>query len=121
MTLRSTPMKRLFVLIGCGLWLTSLWAAAAAEPGDEVVVVYNKNLAESKQLAEYYAQRRQIPKDRVFGFDLPSTETMTRGEFESRLQKPLLKKLRDGKLFIYGSRGKQRSGDDTDRGEVPTE
>ncbi len=87
----------------------------ASGPGEQVVVVYNRNLAESKGVAEYYAERRQIPADQVFGLDLPGGETMTRNEYDDRLAKPLLKRLRDAKLFVY--RPKQRSHT---RGEQPT-
>src|SRR6266511_3042128 len=65
------------------------WAATAGlcstllagVPGDAVVVIYNSRLPESKELAGYYVQRREVPTNQVFGFDLPVTETMTRGEF----------------------------------------
>ncbi len=85
--------------------LASAWCAHGAMPGDEVVVVYNRNLPESRSLAEYYAKRRQVPSSRLFGFDLPSTETISRAEFNERLAQPLLKRLRDEKLFLYDSNG----------------
>ena len=37
--------------------LITLTAARAANPGDEVIVVYNSAMPGSKSLAEYYAQR----------------------------------------------------------------
>jgi uncharacterized protein (TIGR03790 family) len=80
----------------------SVQRAAAANPGAEVVVVYNSRLPESKQVADYYATRRQVPTNQVFGLELPVTETMTRTEFLDQLQKPLLKKLLDEKLFAFG-------------------
>ncbi|PYJ86562.1 MAG: hypothetical protein DME22_04800 [Verrucomicrobia bacterium] len=70
-----------------GLCSTSL----AAGQGDEVVVIYNSQLPESKDLAIYYAQRREVPTNQVLGFDLPTAEAITRAEFRDRLQKPLLK------------------------------
>src|SRR4051794_29126625 len=64
-----------------GLWtlllLLSPFASAplrAADSGASVVVVYNSKMAESKEVAEYYAERRQVPANQVFGFDLPVTE-----------------------------------------------
>src|SRR4051794_29115026 len=61
------------------------WAALAplraAETGTSVVVVYNSKMAQSKQVAEYYAKRRQVPSNQVFGFELPVTESMTRLEY----------------------------------------
>ncbi|MHC1762840.1 MAG: TIGR03790 family protein [Verrucomicrobiia bacterium] len=88
----------------CGL-LAAAWCANGAMPGDEAVVVYNRNLPESRSLAEYYAKRRQISSSRVFGFDLPSSETISRNDFTDRLAQPLLKRLRDDKLFVYDSNG----------------
>ncbi|MGA2865879.1 MAG: TIGR03790 family protein [Verrucomicrobiota bacterium] len=71
----------------------------AANPGDEVVVVYNRRLAESKALAEYYAQRRQVPAGQVFGFDLPSSEDISRTEYHDGLEKPLARELVSRKLW----------------------
>src|SRR5437867_1212522 len=73
----------------------------AAASGLSVVVVYNSKMAESKQVAEHYAQCRQVPSNQVFGFELPTQEAMTRAEFLERLQKPLLQKLEENKLFTF--------------------
>ncbi len=74
-----------------------------ADLGASVVVIYNSKLAESKGVAEYYAQRRQVPASQVFGFELPATEAMTRAEFLEHLQRPLLKSLESNKLFSFSS------------------
>src|SRR5438552_2666275 len=71
--------------------------------GNEVVVIYNSRLPESKELAFYYAQRREVPTNQVFGFELPTTEAMTRAEFRDQLQKPLLKAWERQKLFSVRS------------------
>ena len=76
-------------------------ALRSADSGASVVVIYNTKVPESKQVAEYYAQRRQVPSNQVFGFELPSEESMTRAEFMDRLQKPLLQELETGKLFVF--------------------
>jgi uncharacterized protein (TIGR03790 family) len=73
----------------------------AAGDGAQVAVVYNSRVPESKELAAYYAQRREVPTNQVFGFELPTTETMTRAEFRDQLQKPLLKALEKQKLFTF--------------------
>src|SRR5262249_39248495 len=49
------------------------------------------------------AQRRDVPTNQVFGFDLPTSETMKRSEFREDLQKPLLKALERQKLFSVRS------------------
>jgi uncharacterized protein (TIGR03790 family) len=84
-----------------------------------VVVIYNRNLTESKRVADHYVELRHVPGDHVFGLDLPSTETITRHEFENKLAKPLLRKLRDTKLFTYGS-GRHASGQSASN-EVPAQ
>src|SRR5262245_19905178 len=85
--------------LGCG----SATAVLAGNRGDEVVVIYNSRMAESKDLAFYYAQRRDVPTNQVFGFDLPATEMISRAEFHDNLQKPLLKALERQKLFLIRS------------------
>lgn len=84
-----------------GLWLLtrglSLWA-----DGSEVVVIYNRNLDESKSLAYYYARLRQVPQEQVLGFELSDGETMSRGEFRSQLQLPLQKEFLQRELWQIG-------------------
>jgi len=75
-----------------------------AGPGDQVVLVYNSRMPLSKAVAEYYAQQRQVPKGQIFGFDLSSTEEMSRAEFRDALQKPLAKVLAGKKLWHLASR-----------------
>src|ERR1035438_923530 len=75
----------------------------ASQPGDEVVVIYNTRWPESKGVADYYAQRRQVPKNQVFGFSLSTNEEISRAEFRDSLEKPLLKALEGGKLWRIGS------------------
>lgn len=74
----------------------------AANPGDEVVVVFNQRLAESKAVAEHYAERRQVPARQVFGLSLPTSEDMTRAEFRDQLQIPLAKLMEEKKLWRIG-------------------
>jgi len=69
--------------------------------GDEVVVVYNKNMPESKNVAEHYAQMRDVPSNQIFGFDLTTNEMMSRAEFHDTLQQPLLDKLVAGGFWIF--------------------
>ena len=75
----------------------------AANPGDEVIIVYNTRVPESKGVAEYYAQRRQVPANQIFGFGLSTNEDMSRKEFRDSLEKPLAKALEAGKLWRIAS------------------
>ena len=74
----------------------------AANPGDEVVVVYNTRVPESKAVAEYYAQQRHVPAPQIFGFPLSTNDDISRASFRDDLQKPLADKLRKEKLWRIG-------------------
>ena len=76
--------------------LVSLVALAlnGAGAGDEVIVVYNARLPESKALAEYYAQRRHVPTNQLFGLNLSTNETISRHEYRDALEKPLPRRTR---------------------------
>jgi uncharacterized protein (TIGR03790 family) len=110
---------RSFLLLSFTFGLCAPLLARDARPGEQVVVVYNRNLAESRSVAEYYAQRRAVPKDQVIGLDLPPTESMTRTEYEEELAGPLLKLLRNEHLFVYDAAWQHASKASTN--QVPTE
>jgi uncharacterized protein (TIGR03790 family) len=78
-------------------------ALRAANPGDEVVVIYNSRLPESKDVALHYAERRQVPAGQIFGFSMTTNEDVSREEFEKSLQKPLARELEKKKLWHIGS------------------
>jgi uncharacterized protein (TIGR03790 family) len=71
--------------------------------GNEVVVIYNSRLPESRAVAEYYAGARQVPANQIFGFALTTNEEMSRPEFRDTLQVPLAKRLEADKLWRFGS------------------
>ena len=75
---------------------------AAANPGDEVIIVYNTRVPESKGVADYYAERRLVPASQIFGFALSTNEDMSRAEFRDDLQKPLAQTLKKQKLWQIG-------------------
>ena len=70
--------------------------------GDEVVVVYNKRMPESRSVAEYYAQARQVPKKQIYGFAMTTNEVMSREEFRDTLQLPLARRLDSDNLWRFG-------------------
>jgi uncharacterized protein (TIGR03790 family) len=95
--MKSSYMKYLFLL------LLLLPAAPAVQAGgDEVVVVYNNRLPESKAVAEHYAAMRQVPTRQIFGFALTTNEVITRADFTDFLQKPLAADLENAGLWKFG-------------------
>jgi uncharacterized protein (TIGR03790 family) len=83
-------------------WLLLLTPLLAGAGGEEVVVVYNSRLPESKMVAEHYAAARAVPKNQVFGLPLNTNEVMTRVEFTDSLQLPLAEKLAAAGLWKFG-------------------
>ncbi len=94
-------MKRLFIFLGLVADLSGGLNLRAAGPGDEVVVVYNTRVPESKGVAEHYAAMRQVPEGQVFGLDMPDREAITRTDFREQLQKPLTKMLEAKDLLHF--------------------
>ena len=94
-------VKKLLILL-VTLACTDGSPARAANPGDEVIIVYNTRMPESKGVADYYAARRHVPTSQIFGFALSTNEDMSRIEFRDALQNPLAQKLKKQKLWQIG-------------------
>jgi uncharacterized protein (TIGR03790 family) len=81
--------------------------AAALEPGD-VVVVSNKAVPASREVAEHYLAKRKVPRENLVELDLPTTEEISRADYEAKLAGPLRAALKDRKdrvkvlLAVYG-------------------
>jgi len=95
-------MKKLFLVIGLAL-CAGIDPLSASNPGDEVIVVYNTRLADSKAVADHYAELRQVPASQVFGFALSTNEDMSRVEFRDEFQRPLARLLEEKKLWHIAS------------------
>ena len=76
-----------------GILVMSLSVTVAAESGSNVVVIYNSEMPESKDVADYYAKRRNVPARQILGFALPKGEPMSRVEYLEKLQTPFLDKV----------------------------
>lgn len=61
--------------------------------GGEVVVLFNSVLPESRAVAEYYAERRAVPTNRLVGLEMPTNEVMSRADFDAKIAKPLVSTL----------------------------
>ncbi len=91
-----------FFWMRLGLLLLVFAPVMVHADGDEVVVIYNSRMPESKAVAEHYAAARQVPAKQIFGFALTTNEVMTRADFTDFLQKPLAEKLEAAKLWKFG-------------------
>ena len=84
------------------LLLLAIAPIAAHAGGDEVIVVYNSRVPESRIVAEHYAHVRQVPEKQIYGLALSTNEAMSRAEFHNSLQMPLAKKLESDGLWKFG-------------------
>jgi uncharacterized protein (TIGR03790 family) len=73
--------------------------ALASSPGTEVVVVYNRAVPESREIAEAYAKKRSVPASQLFGFELTTNEIVSRAEYRDRLELPLAQVLEKNNLW----------------------
>ncbi|MBP7829072.1 MAG: TIGR03790 family protein [Kiritimatiellae bacterium] len=84
----------------------ALWAGAARadDLARRTVVVANRRVPESLELARHYLQVRGIPEDHLCALDLPAGETLLREVYEVRLRDPLLAFLRERRLIEQARR-----------------
>ncbi|HEV3436625.1 MAG TPA: TIGR03790 family protein, partial [Gemmata sp.] len=95
-------------------WVTALMFAVAFAarvgalgPAD-VWLIVNKNVPESRQLADHYIAKRGVPKSNVIELDLPKGEDISRGDYNLKLAEPIREALKDNKdkakvlLTTYG-------------------
>lgn len=73
-------------------------------PADETIVVYNASFRGSKELADFYAEKRRIPASRLVGLEVSSEENISRDEFESTIRGPLLRKFNEKKWWTIEKR-----------------
>jgi uncharacterized protein (TIGR03790 family) len=84
------------------VWLLALTPLVALAGGEQVVVIYNSQMPESKAVAEHYAAARSVPANQIFGFGLTTNEIITRADFTDFLQKPLAERLEATGLWKFG-------------------
>ena len=58
-----------------------------------LLVVYNSADPDSKGLAQYYADKRGIPAERVLAIKCPVTEEITRAQFDDTIRSPIISYL----------------------------
>jgi uncharacterized protein (TIGR03790 family) len=81
--------------------------ALALEPAD-VWLVVNKNVPESREVADHYVAKRGVPKGNVVVLDLPKGEDISRADYDAKLAGPLRDALKEQKdkvkvlLTTYG-------------------
>lgn len=79
-------------------------ATALSAPPDpaSVVVLYNSSDPDSKALAEFYAQARNIPAEHLVGLELPEAEEISRKDFDDDLRDRLIREYDRREWWIRG-------------------
>ena len=106
LTARKEVHTTLFVLFFYFFIPTLSWAL---EP-DEILVVVNKRMAKSIDIAKYYMEKRLIPSSHLLQLSLSLKETISRQEYDERLKEKILEKLNESSfeprisalVLIYG-------------------
>ncbi len=75
------------------LILAALPLRAQTSLNDRVLVVYNADSRESKQVAEYYVLKRSIPESHLCKIDTSSPDELKQDEFDSEVKQPIRKCL----------------------------
>jgi uncharacterized protein (TIGR03790 family) len=70
--------------------------AGALEPKD-VWLVVNKNVPESRAVADHYIAKRGVPNGNVVALDLPKGEDVSRADYDTKLAAPLREALKEHK------------------------
>src|SRR5262249_53689639 len=110
-------MKRIDIALGVAASVSAFALQSVAGSGDEVVVLFNSRLPESKALADYYAERRQVPRSQIHGFQVTTNEDVSRAEFHDSLQMPLAKILEERKLWRFEAFRAPATNGNSTRGE----
>ena len=96
---KQTGRLQTFFLFLSVLLVSAGAFSVRADSGDEVIVVHNTRVPESKNVAEYYANRRHVPMNQILGLPLSTGEEMSRDEFRDSLQRPLARWLEEKNLW----------------------
>lgn len=96
------------MLLASFLALAAFLPVGQALRPTDVFIVFNQKMPASREVADHYSQKRQVPPQNLVGLDLPEGEEITRRDFDSRLLGPLRTALQDRRpqvkvlLTVYG-------------------
>jgi uncharacterized protein (TIGR03790 family) len=105
------PCRFSLNLFACAIASLILFATPSAQAqtplNNRVLVVYNADVRESKQVAEYYLSKRSIPETNLCKINTSSPEAIKQDEFDSKVKPPIQKCLdrlgKDTILYIVFS------------------
>lgn len=72
-----------------GFALAAPFAIAEKPLAPATIVVFNKDVPESVELAKFYAEKRGIARDHLVGLSVSRTEEISRDEYDTMIRNPL--------------------------------
>ena len=81
------PMKKILVLLLLVAGFPVVLQARISP--DQVAILYNSTVAESRKLAEIYREARGIPEENVIGLEMPTRADISRDDYDRLILKPL--------------------------------
>lgn len=109
MIYRSIVLIAVVPCVMLGFWLSMPDISMALTPG-EILVIANKNAADSVGLAKYYMQKRSIPEENLLQIWVTDEESCSREQYNKRIAAPVRRFLNEEKseseirclLLMYG-------------------
>ena len=98
-------MMRIRVVALAPFFLAAAMARSEQSLPDATIVVFNKNAPDSVELAKFYAQKRNIPRDHLVALDCSSEEEISRDQYDSTIAEPIRAAFKERQWW------KTRSGD----------
>lgn len=98
-------MLRTLLLI---VWFLVVSARTQGLEPKNVFIMINSKVPDSRKIAEYYCEKREVPVENIIALELPTKEDISRADYQSQLVKPLRKALKKKQdqvkclLTIYG-------------------
>ncbi len=71
------------------IFLLLLFSPAWALTPDQILLIANKNVPQSLQLADYYAIKRNLPQGHIVLLDLPSQEQIAPEQYQTAVVQPI--------------------------------
>jgi uncharacterized protein (TIGR03790 family) len=85
--------------------------ASADKPlAPATIVVFNKDIPESVELAKFYAQQRGIARDHLVGLSVSKTEEISRDEYDTMIRDPLRKTFNERNWWTIERKGGEPEG-----------
>lgn len=84
----KSVVLRWLLLLGCLLGSTPAWS-----DGSEVVLLFNRRVPQSQEVAQHYADQRQVPTNQILGFEFQDQAFITRQDYMAFAEDFLIKEL----------------------------